>query len=309
MRNAAKLGILSLSALGLVPRRRRPGRLRARRRGPGAGAALPPPGRLAAAAAGAAGERPAAAALPRRRRRSRRAGDGRADAALAAPAASASAAARADVRARSDVADARASAGRGDSISVTGSRAASPAAGKLDARRRPSTTVSARRGSRPAITVRPGRSRNPGCSPPATMTICSIPSSTLPMPAASSSAATCATCRALDTRRVLTVAVQDEAGRPVPFARVTITCADGNSLSLATVADGTAVFYPGLDRLGGRVRLGVAGRRPAGPSPSPRRRARSGRASPCARARRRSASSTCCWRSTRPAAWATRSPI
>jgi Mg-chelatase subunit ChlD len=58
---------------------------------------------------------------------------------------------------------------------------------------------------------------------------------------------------------VLTVAVQDEAGRPVPFARVTIHCGDGNSLSLATVADGTAVFYPGLDRLGDRVRVAVTG--------------------------------------------------
>ena len=63
----------------------------------------------------------------------------------------------------------------------------------------------------------------------------------------------------LDTRRVLTVAVQDPAGRPVPFARVTLTCADGNSLSLATVADGTATFFPGLDRLGRSVRLSVAG--------------------------------------------------
>jgi hypothetical protein len=63
----------------------------------------------------------------------------------------------------------------------------------------------------------------------------------------------------LDTRRVLTVAVQDGAGRPVPFARVTLTCADGNSLSLATLADGTAVFYPGLDRLGRSVRLSVPG--------------------------------------------------
>jgi hypothetical protein len=63
----------------------------------------------------------------------------------------------------------------------------------------------------------------------------------------------------LDTRRVLTVAVQDEAGRPVPFARVTLTCADGNNLSLATLADGTAAFFPGLDRLGERVRLSVAG--------------------------------------------------
>lgn len=63
----------------------------------------------------------------------------------------------------------------------------------------------------------------------------------------------------LDTRRVLTVAVQDEAGRPVPFARVTVHCGDGNSLSLATVADGTAVFHPGLDRLGERVRISVPG--------------------------------------------------
>jgi hypothetical protein len=63
----------------------------------------------------------------------------------------------------------------------------------------------------------------------------------------------------LDTRRVLTVAVQDQSGRPVPFARVTLTCADGNTLSLATVADGTVVFHPGLDRLGSSVRLSVPG--------------------------------------------------
>jgi hypothetical protein len=63
----------------------------------------------------------------------------------------------------------------------------------------------------------------------------------------------------VDTRRVLTVAVQDGAGRPIPFARVTLTCADGNSLSLAALADGTVVFFPALDRLGDRVRLSVAG--------------------------------------------------
>jgi hypothetical protein len=63
----------------------------------------------------------------------------------------------------------------------------------------------------------------------------------------------------LDTRRVLTIAVQDGAGRPVPFARVTLTCADGNGLSLATLADGTAVFHPGLDRLGDSVRVTVPG--------------------------------------------------
>lgn len=67
----------------------------------------------------------------------------------------------------------------------------------------------------------------------------------------------------VDTRRVLTIAVQDDAGRPIPFADVTLTCADGNSLSLATVADGTAVFFPELDRLGDSVRVsvGMDGRR------------------------------------------------
>ncbi len=67
---------------------------------------------------------------------------------------------------------------------------------------------------------------------------------------------------AVDTRRVLTVAVQDRAGRPIPFADVTLTCADGNSLTLATLADGTAIFFPGLDRLGDSVRLSVPGMRP-----------------------------------------------
>jgi hypothetical protein len=63
----------------------------------------------------------------------------------------------------------------------------------------------------------------------------------------------------VDTRRVLTIAVQDSSGRPIPFAPVTLTCADGNSLSLATVADGTVTFYPELDRLGDSVRLTVRG--------------------------------------------------
>lgn len=61
----------------------------------------------------------------------------------------------------------------------------------------------------------------------------------------------------VDTRRVLTIAVRDDAGRPVPFAPVTLTCADGNSLTLATLADGTAVFFPELDRLGSSVRVSV----------------------------------------------------
>jgi hypothetical protein len=62
----------------------------------------------------------------------------------------------------------------------------------------------------------------------------------------------------VDTRRVLNVAVQDQSGRPVPFARVTLTCADGNSLSLDTLADGSVAFFPALDRLGSGVRLSVS---------------------------------------------------
>jgi hypothetical protein len=61
----------------------------------------------------------------------------------------------------------------------------------------------------------------------------------------------------VDTRRVLTVAVQDRSGRPMPFVRVMLTCADGNSLALDTLADGTVAFFPALDRLGNEVRLSV----------------------------------------------------
>jgi len=62
----------------------------------------------------------------------------------------------------------------------------------------------------------------------------------------------------VDTGRVLTVVAQDGSGRPIPFARVTLTCADGNSLSLSTLADGSVAFFPALDRLGARVRMTVA---------------------------------------------------
>ncbi|MCW3835365.1 vWA domain-containing protein [Sphingomonas canadensis] len=63
----------------------------------------------------------------------------------------------------------------------------------------------------------------------------------------------------VDTSRVLTVAVKDRQGRAVPFAPVTLTCADGNTLTLSTLADGTAVFFPGLDRLGASVKIGAPG--------------------------------------------------
>lgn len=59
----------------------------------------------------------------------------------------------------------------------------------------------------------------------------------------------------LDTDRVLTVTVKDSVGRPVPFAPVVVTCADGGHLTLRTTADGTAVFFPDLDRLGREVRV------------------------------------------------------
>jgi len=61
----------------------------------------------------------------------------------------------------------------------------------------------------------------------------------------------------VDTRRVLELSVRDPQGRDVPFAAVTLTCADGNQLTLATMADGTAVFFPELDRLGSSVTVSV----------------------------------------------------
>lgn len=59
----------------------------------------------------------------------------------------------------------------------------------------------------------------------------------------------------LDTDRVLTVAVKDAAGRPVPFAPVEVICADGNRLTFTTMADGTIALFPDLDRLGRDVRI------------------------------------------------------
>jgi Mg-chelatase subunit ChlD len=63
----------------------------------------------------------------------------------------------------------------------------------------------------------------------------------------------------VDTRRTLTVSVADESGRPVPFTRVTVKCADGNQLNLATLADGRVVLFPALDQLGSRVTIEAGG--------------------------------------------------
>ncbi|HEV7313567.1 vWA domain-containing protein [Sphingopyxis sp.] len=57
----------------------------------------------------------------------------------------------------------------------------------------------------------------------------------------------------VDTTRVVTVKVNDRSGQPIPFADVVVTCSDGNSITMATQADGSAVFFPGLDRLSERI--------------------------------------------------------
>jgi hypothetical protein len=62
----------------------------------------------------------------------------------------------------------------------------------------------------------------------------------------------------VDTRSVLTVEVKDGSGRPVPFAEVRLTCSDGNSLKVATLADGRAVFFPGVDRLSPNVSISAS---------------------------------------------------
>lgn len=59
----------------------------------------------------------------------------------------------------------------------------------------------------------------------------------------------------VDTRRVLSITVRDSNGQPMPFVKVTLTCADGNSLSLNTLANGQVVFFPELDRLGSTVTM------------------------------------------------------
>ena len=59
----------------------------------------------------------------------------------------------------------------------------------------------------------------------------------------------------VDTTRVVTVKVNDRSGQPIPFADVTVTCSDGNSITMATQADGSAVFFPGLDRLSERITI------------------------------------------------------
>jgi len=60
---------------------------------------------------------------------------------------------------------------------------------------------------------------------------------------------------ALDTGRLLTIEAKDSRGQPMPFVPVEIRCANGQSITLQTVADGSSVFFPDLDRLGNRVQV------------------------------------------------------
>ena len=63
----------------------------------------------------------------------------------------------------------------------------------------------------------------------------------------------------LDTRRVLTVAVNDRSGQPLARSLVEVQCADGNRIMLPTQSDGTVVLFPELDQLGSSIRVRAAG--------------------------------------------------
>ena len=57
----------------------------------------------------------------------------------------------------------------------------------------------------------------------------------------------------LDTSRILRVEVKDARGQAVPFMPIELRCEDGNSITLNSVANGSAVFFPALDRLSDTV--------------------------------------------------------
>ena len=63
----------------------------------------------------------------------------------------------------------------------------------------------------------------------------------------------------LDTRRVLTVAVNDRSGQPLARSMVEVQCADGNRIMLPTQSDGTVVLFPKLDQLGTSIRVRAVG--------------------------------------------------
>lgn len=63
----------------------------------------------------------------------------------------------------------------------------------------------------------------------------------------------------VDTRHAITIAVSDAEGRPAPFVEVSVSRPSGGALRLRTLADGTVVLFPALDRLGRTADVAVAG--------------------------------------------------
>lgn len=61
----------------------------------------------------------------------------------------------------------------------------------------------------------------------------------------------------VDTRAAITIAVTDSNDRPIPFADVRVSRPDGGPLTLKTLADGTVVLFPALDRLGRTAEVSV----------------------------------------------------
>lgn len=63
----------------------------------------------------------------------------------------------------------------------------------------------------------------------------------------------------VDTRQAITIAVSDPEGRPAPFVEVSVSRPQGGPLRLRTLADGTVVLFPVLDRLGRTADISVNG--------------------------------------------------
>jgi Mg-chelatase subunit ChlD len=62
----------------------------------------------------------------------------------------------------------------------------------------------------------------------------------------------------VDTRTRVAIKVVDASGRPVPFARAEVRRSSGAPLQLVTAADGTASFYPRLDKLPAQTTIAVS---------------------------------------------------
>lgn len=61
----------------------------------------------------------------------------------------------------------------------------------------------------------------------------------------------------VDTREKIEIKVQDQRGRPVPFARISVPRTKGGNLSLVTAATGKAVIFPRFDRIAPNAQISV----------------------------------------------------